>query len=153
MKEIHFRTAEPNDLPILLSFEQGIITAERPFDPTLDKDPLHYYDLGKYIEAEDVEIILATHKNEIVGSCYVKKAKAKAYVDHEFYAYLGFVFVQPDFRGQGISGNLVNKAKEWALANDLNELRLEVYEENTAAIRSYQKAGLKKHMVEMRIGL
>ena len=39
------RQARHTDLDTLFRFEQGVITAERPFDPTLKKDPIHYYDL------------------------------------------------------------------------------------------------------------
>jgi hypothetical protein len=35
--------AELEDLNILLEFEQGIITAERPYDPTRRK--INYYDI------------------------------------------------------------------------------------------------------------
>lgn len=35
MHQIIIRKAHANDLEKLLEFEQGIITAERPFDPTL----------------------------------------------------------------------------------------------------------------------
>jgi hypothetical protein len=35
MSTINIREAKLEDLNILLEFEQGIITAERPYDPTL----------------------------------------------------------------------------------------------------------------------
>ena len=35
MSKINIRKARLEDLNILLEFEQGIITAERPYDPTL----------------------------------------------------------------------------------------------------------------------
>ena len=49
MSTIQFRVANLTDLPILLQFEQGIITAERPFDPTLKPDPISYYNLEELI--------------------------------------------------------------------------------------------------------
>lgn len=42
MQTITIRKAHPNDLEKLLEFEQGIITAERPFDPTLKAEKTHY---------------------------------------------------------------------------------------------------------------
>jgi hypothetical protein len=36
------RKATIDDLPVLLQFEQGIISAERPFDSTLLPDPISY---------------------------------------------------------------------------------------------------------------
>ena len=37
---IKVRKAEVADLPILLTFEQGVIAAERPFDQTLQSNKL-----------------------------------------------------------------------------------------------------------------
>jgi hypothetical protein len=38
MSTINIREAKLEDLNILLEFEQGIITAERPYDPTLQEE-------------------------------------------------------------------------------------------------------------------
>ena len=45
MEEIIIRKATLNDIEILRRFEQGVISAERPFDPTLKKGDIFYYDL------------------------------------------------------------------------------------------------------------
>ena len=49
MSDIIIRDARLEDLPVLLEFEQGIVTAERPFDPTLAADPISYYDIKRLI--------------------------------------------------------------------------------------------------------
>ena len=46
------RPATIKDLPVLLEFEQGIITAERPFNCTLKEGEIHFYDLKKLIESD-----------------------------------------------------------------------------------------------------
>jgi hypothetical protein len=51
MSTINIREAELEDLNILLEFEQGIITAERPYDPTKE-GKINYYDIRKMIIAE-----------------------------------------------------------------------------------------------------
>ena len=149
MKPI-IRIAKPEDLPTLLQFEQGIITVERPFDTTLRKGHINYYDIEALMESKGAEVIVAEVNGEVVGSAYVKLKKALPYLDHEDYAYLGFMFVKPVFRGQGINKLIIERLYDWAKANDLREVRLEVYEENAAAIHAYDKAGFKKHMVLMR---
>ncbi|MEO6980937.1 MAG: hypothetical protein ABI113_21255, partial [Mucilaginibacter sp.] len=68
MSDITTRAALPADLDILLSFEQGIIEAERPFDSTLKDGEIHYYDLGQMIIALDVEVIVAELDGEVIGS-------------------------------------------------------------------------------------
>ena len=151
MSSIQFRTATVEDLPILLQFEQGIITAERPFDPTLKPDPISYYDLKALIISDKSEVIVALNNGEIAASGYAKILKGKSYHKHNNYAYLGFMFVKPEYRGKGIIQGIVEELKRWSLANNLNEIRLEVYDDNDAAIRAYEKANFKKHMIEMRM--
>ena len=49
MKDLIIRSGRIEDLPVLLSFEQGIIKTEREFDPYLKEDPISYYDLKAMI--------------------------------------------------------------------------------------------------------
>jgi len=49
MDNMVIRPAVHNDLQKLEEFEQGVIKAERPFDHTLNPDPIHYYNLEKLI--------------------------------------------------------------------------------------------------------
>ncbi|GGI56938.1 GNAT family N-acetyltransferase [Winogradskyella haliclonae] len=151
MKVIQFRTAILEDLPILYQFEQGIITAERPFDSTLKPDPINYYDLKELILSDKAEVVVAHIDDKIIASGYAKILNGKPYHKHDEYAYLGFMFVESEYRGKGIIQSIVDKLKEWALTKGLKEIRLEVYDDNDAAIRAYEKSNFKKHMVEMRM--
>lgn len=138
------------DLPVLYDFEQGIVEVERPWDPTLQEDHINYYDIKAMILSDAAEVKVATAGDEIVGSGYVKIKKALPYQRYKQYAYVGFMYVKPNYRGQGISDMIIESLTEWAQANNLTELRLNVYQDNDSAIRAYEKSGLKKHMIEMR---
>lgn len=151
MKEIQVRPAHLEELPTLLEFEQGIITFERPFDPTLANDPISYYDIKEMIGSENAEVIVAVVDDKIVASAYAKIVEAKPYFKHSQYAYLGFMFVKPDFRGRGINRKIIENLNLWAKSKNLTEVRLQVYDENDSAVRAYEKAGFKKYMVTMRM--
>lgn len=153
MSEVIFRPAILEDLETLKGFEQGIIKAERPFNSTLKEGDISYYDLGELIKAEDAEVIVGTIDNEVVCSASVIIRDAKPYFKHEQYAYLGFMFVKPAFRGRGINKGIIAELKNWAKTHGITETRLTVYTENEAAIKAYEKAGFEKLIVEMRLGL
>lgn len=153
MNSIKIRKAKLEDLSILLEFEQGIITAERPYDPTLKEDKIHYYDIEKMILAHDVEVLVAEIDTIIVGSGYARIAVAKPYLNHKNYAYLGFMFTDLKYRGKGVNSKIIQALKNWCLSLDINELRLDVYNDNPSAIKAYEKAGFKKHLINMRLGL
>jgi len=152
MAEIILRPATLNDLDTLLSFEQGIITAERPFDPTLKPGHINYYDIAAMITAPDVEVVVACAGAEIIGSAYARIETSKIYLKHSRHAYLGFMFVKPKYRGQGINQLIINYLKGWAISNNITELRLEVYNDNLPAIKAYEKVGFQKLLILMRIG-
>ncbi len=151
MSEFIVRPATQEDLKVLLTFEQGVITAERPMDPTLAPDPISYYDISEMIASDNSEVAVAVYRNEVVASGYAKIKKALPYLNHEFYSYLGFMYTKPEFRGKGLNKLIVDELLKWSAGKGLNEVRLTVYDDNPAAIRAYEKVGFKKHLIEMRI--
>lgn len=152
MKEhIIVREAQKIDLPVLLQCEQEIIAAERPFDPTIRNETVTYYNLLDLMKSPRALVLVACDKDKIVATGYALEKPARHYLDHEVYAYLGFMYTDPEYRGQGINGAIMDRLKKWALSKGLTELRLTVYNDNEPAIKAYEKVGFKKHIIEMRV--
>lgn len=147
------RSATINDLPVLLEFEQGIIKTERPFDITLDEDPIHYYDLAQLILSPEAEVVVAEENGEIIGSGYAKIKEAEPFLNHERYVYLGFMFVKEEYRGKGINKLVLDTLLHWARQQGLSEIRLQVYAENLPAQNAYLKAGFQPYMLVMRMDI
>lgn len=151
MEQFRVRKASLEDLEILLDFEQGVIAAERPFDPTIKKGQVCYYDLREMLLDDKVEVVVVEHESKIVGSGYAHIKAARPYLDHEVYAYLGFMYTSPEFRGKGVNGMIIEALKEWTVDRGIKEIRLTVYTDNLAAIKAYEKVGFQKHLTEMRM--
>jgi ribosomal protein S18 acetylase RimI-like enzyme len=147
------RTATRDDLKTLKAFEQGIVAAERPYDHTLKPDPVSYYDIGELIDSDDAEVAVVEVDGQLVASGYARTKESKSYVQDTYHAYLGFMYVHSDFRGQGLNKLLMAHFFKWAKAKGLPEVRLTVYSGNTPAISAYEKAGFTQHIVEMRLNL
>lgn len=150
---IFIRSARASDLATLLEFEQGIIEAERPYDHTLKPDPISYYDIGEMIEDDDAEVAVAETDGRLVGSGYVKRTRSRHYVEPSHHAFIGFLYVDPDYRGRGINKLVLDHLFAWARANDLPEVHLTVYPNNAPAIRAYEKVGFEPYILEMRLNL
>ncbi len=150
---ISIRTATLSDLETLLRFEQEVIEAERPLDPFLGDDDLHYYNIPALIKAKNSHLIVAISNEELVGSGYVRLKKSKHYHRNPQHGYIGFMFVKLSFRGQRISNLILESLKKWAVKKDLNELRLDVYNNNTSALKSYERFGFKKGLVNMKMDI
>ena len=153
MGNIIIRKASLNDLPTLLRFELGVIAAERPLDSTLKKGDIHYYDIKSMINSPDVELLVAVTGLEIIGCGYARIENAKPYLQHQQHAYLGFMYVDPAYRGKGVNKKIIAALKQWSLSRHITEMRLDVYYENPSAIKAYEKAGFSKYMIAMRMGL
>lgn len=153
MENLSVREATLNDLSILKEFEQEIIKAERPFDPTIRLTPVSYYSLEEMIVNDESCVVVAEVDDEIVGSGSARIKRARHYLDHQEYAYLGFMFTKPEFRGKGINKQIIDLLFKWAEKQGLTEVRLTVYQDNLAAIRAYEKTGFKSHLNEMRLRL
>ncbi len=151
---MNIRSANKNDLGVLLEFEQEIIMAERPFNTTLKEGEIHFYDLRQLINDENAKVVVAQIDNEIIGSGYAEiRDEIDAFVKHTRFAYLGFMYVRPAYRGRGVVKAIIENLNEWSVSKGINEIRLKVYDENATAKKAYQKLGFKSHMLEMRMGI
>ncbi len=150
MAEIVTRRATLSDLGILLKFEQAMIEAERPFDSSIRTgEDVRYYDLEALIASPDAELVVAEIENELIGSGYARIESSDAYFRHRQHSYLGFMYVVPEHRGKGVNKKILEALETWSAVKGVLEMRLEVYTENAAAIRAYEKSGYAVNIVQM----
>jgi len=89
MDNLLLRDAVLEDLPFLKEFEQEIIKAERPFDPTIRQDPVSYYDLIQKIIECLKEWAVRQGLNEVRLTVYHDNIPAiKAYEKSGFKSHL-----------------------------------------------------------------
>ena len=147
---IKIRKAELKDLDTLRLLEQGVIQYERPFAPTLKKDPIQYYNLENLIQREDAEVLVASIDGEIIGSGYALIKNSSPVKKPAQYVHLGFMYVSPTFRGKGINGKIMDQLTKWGKERNLTEFQLDVYAENESAIKAYAKKGFHPYLLKMR---
>jgi ribosomal protein S18 acetylase RimI-like enzyme len=150
---VTIREATIDDLKTLLDFEQGLIDAERPMDITLKREETKYYDLLYMIKEPTIYLVVAEIDGEQVGCGYARIIKARQCFQYEQFSYLGFMFTKPEHRGKGVNQKVMDALYDWSRSQGVNEVRLEVYPNNPAAIKAYQKSGMKECLVTMRIDL
>jgi len=147
---MEIREAKVEEIDQLKMMEQGIVRYERPFAPNLKDDPIEYYDLRDFIQREDAHVLVALIDGEIVGSGYALIKNSKPYIKYEQHAYLGFMYVEPKFRGQGIIGKIIDQLIEWGKKKNMTEFQLDVYAENESALNAYKKRKFKPDLLKMR---
>ena len=147
------RKAKPEDFPVLMEFMKGLVDAERPMDPTIKDGNVLYYDLSEIMKNEDSDLYVVELSNELVASGYAKIKEDRPYLKHDKQGYLGFMFVPEKHRGKGYNKLIMDVLLKWCKARNIDEIRLDVYEDNPSAIRAYEKVGLKKHLINMRMNI
>jgi len=147
------RKATLEDLPILLDFEQRLIEAERPMDPSIGEDPISYYSISGFIKGNLSDVYVVEIKDEIVASGYALIKGDRPYLKHSKIGYLGFMFVPKEHRGNGYNQLVLDALLAWCKQRNVIEIRLDVYAVNQPALRAYEKAGFKKNMISMRLSL
>jgi GNAT superfamily N-acetyltransferase len=145
------RPATLADLAILFTFEQGIVQTERVFDTTIKEGEVHYYDLAKMIDDENVQVLVIETNSEIVASGFVQILDAKLYNKFGKYSSFRFMYVKETHRNKGLNKMILDGLIEWSDSKNIKEIKLNVYDENTPALNAYLKAGFKKTMVEMHL--
>jgi GNAT superfamily N-acetyltransferase len=154
MDQVNVRRANPADLEVLLGFEQAIIEAERPFDATIRTgENVRYYDLAALVSSADAEVVVVELDSTIIGTGYARIEESDQYLRHRKHSYLGFMYVVPEHRGKGVNKKIIDSLETWSRSRGITEMQLEVYVENTAAIRAYEKSGYTGLILQMRKGL
>ena len=147
------RKATEKDLPVLMEFMKGLVEVERPMDPTIKDGPIVYYDLSELITNDESDVFVVELNNELVASGYAKIKDDRPYLKHKKQGYLGFMFVPEKHRGNGYNKLIMDALLKWCKDRNISEIRLDVYHDNPSAIRAYEKVGLKKHLITMRMNL
>lgn len=150
-KNPRIREAHIDDLPTLLAFEQALIAYERPLTPTIKEGEISYYNIEAYIQDPEICVLVATVEDTVIASGYALVKQSAHYKKTTHFAYLGFMYTLPAFRGNGINQLIINQLMQWAAERNLTEVQLEVFAENKSAIRAYEKVGFRSDLIAMRI--
>lgn len=145
------RAAVLTDLPHLQKFEQGVVEAERPYSPHLRPGPAAYYDLPGLIASPDAELVVAEANGQLIGCGFARIDTQETYFAPAKICYLGFMYLEPDFRGMGLISKVFEALAAWSRSRAVDEFTLNVYAQNESAIKAYQKLGFKANMTEMRL--
>ena len=153
MKNLILRKAGLKDRSTLLNLEQKVIEAERPFDSAIKPANTIYYDMDNLLQSQNSYLVVAELNDEIIGTGYAQIRTSKGSANHAKHSYLGFMYVSPNHRGLGINKKIIAKLMDWSKGQGVHDYYLDVYVDNIAAIRAYEKTGFVKSMVSMKMNV
>jgi ribosomal protein S18 acetylase RimI-like enzyme len=148
---LKFREAELGDLDQLYALEQEVVEAERPFNSSIKTGHPTYYDIEALLSGIDACLLVAENGGKIAATGYAQIRSSKASLDHDYHAYLGFMYVSPMLRGQGVNQRIIGMLTAWSQTQGVNDCYLDVYSGNASAIKAYEKIGFEASIIEMKL--
>ncbi|WP_172565326.1 GNAT family N-acetyltransferase/peptidase C39 family protein [Vibrio navarrensis] len=122
-----FRVAKMTDLDALNRLEKELFTGDR----------IAPRQMKRFIQSEHAVLLVADSGQQLAGYALLLFHQGTQL------SRLYSIAVRPDFRGQKIAQSLIELCERSAIEQGFTTLRLEVREDNTAAINLYQKLGYK----------
>lgn len=153
MTDYQLREASLEDLARLLKLEQNIIDSERPYYSFIKATDVTYYDIDNLIRSPESRVVLVESDNEVVGCGYAQIRASKPCHTHSHHCYLGFIYLEPDYRGKALGQRVIDDLTHWGKEQGLAHFHLDVFTENESAIRAYEKAGFSKVTTMMELVL
>ena len=140
-------------MPILAFGKAPIVTMmlREIFNNSIRAEGATYYDLEGLIASDDAHLLVAELDDDIVACGYARIDASKPAFVHTEHCYLGFMYVSPGQRGKGLNGVIMERLMAWSTERGVNDFYLDVYSDNAAAIRAYEKLGFVTHKVEMKL--
>lgn len=130
-----------------------LIQSERQFNRNIRENYVVSGWFEKVFNEENNVIFVAKFDGVIVGYVYCKIISSDngPTVEHE--ALIDGLFVEENFRKQGIASALLKKAKEWARTMNVKYLFLNVLDKNKDAMRLYYKNDFEDFEKKLRLEL
>ena len=153
MEAVKLRKALLSDDPLLLEFEQKVLATERPYNSAIKLTAAYYYDLEVLLTSTKSYLAIAEVADTVVGSGYAQIRESKQSLTHDFYSYLSFMYVAPEYRGRGINKSIIKSLIQWSKKHGISACYLDIYGENKAAIQAYEKVGFVTSMIKMKLNL
>lgn len=90
--------------------------------------------------------VVAVDGDKVVGACDIRAGESKGFTH---VGRLG-MFVRREWRGQGIGRQLLTACLSLAKEGKLERIELQVFADNTAAIRLYESVGFRREGLKAR---
>lgn len=151
MTNLVIREARLADMPTLLKYEQGVIEYERTLNADIRKEDVKYYNIKSLITGRNSVVFVGEVDGKIIATGYALIKEGLTQFTYNKYTYLGFMYVLPEYRGKGVNAKIIDAAMDWSKTREVDLLRLEVYSQNSSAIKAYKKLGFETEIQDMKL--
>ena len=155
LPSLAIRPAAPADLQAVGRLGALLVRTHHDFDPdrfiaaTPQTEPAYGSFLGRQLDEPNIVILVAERDGEVVGYTYAG-VEGNDYMSLRGPAGVLYdIVVDPDHRGHGVGGALLEATLEALEAKGAPRVVLSTAERNEPAQRLFARAGFRRTMIEM----
>lgn len=142
--------ALPEDEPSVLALVERLVAFGPP--PWRDPQQMVRIDRQRIARAlrsagDDPLVLVVTVEDTMAG--FVHLHSLTDHYNESPHGHVSDLVVAPGLEGMGIGRQLLDAARNWAIANRFGWLTISVFEENDRALALYERAGFKRDMLRL----
>lgn len=152
--ETELRSAETSDIVRIQELNAKLSEMEaEEHDSTIDpewcltEEAANWY--RKRINQGNGFAVVAQEDQTVIGYAIGATGSAEEFRTTDTLAELETMYLQPEYRGQGIGTRLLEEFKDWADNQDADRLRVEASAQNKGAIRFYRDNGFEDYTITL----
>ena len=149
---MNIRLAEDQDREII----QSLISRQRAFHARLRPDLFKITwteeeEVSGWMGQEDRCALLAENQGKAIGFILLEALETKPllFLVKKRFVYINEIFVEEEWRHNGVGRALMEAAQKWALRREIPLLRLSVLADNKDAVAFYASLGFSPFMMSM----
>ena len=130
--------------------KKKLIRSESKFNNNIDQEFKVNNWFENFYNENTNAIFIAKNNEKIIGYVYVQITSVDDGPMKNKEALIDGLYIEEDYRAQGISKILMNKAEEWAKENGVKYLYVNVLEENSRAVNLYKKLNFNSFEMKLK---
>lgn len=144
MDKFNFRRAVDRDYDVINKFNQALFDYHKNVCPEVfeyaEFEDYNYEDFLHEVSDDDKAWFVAEYDGNIVGAVlsYITADRF-----NQIFCYVDSLYVEPQFRNQGVASKLMSLVEDFSKKNGVNSLQLNVWVQNVAGMQFYKKLGLE----------
>lgn len=127
-----------------------LILSEKNFNDNIKEEYIIKDYFKNFYDKENRKIFIALEDDKIVGYIYIKITSFSESPEKDIEALIDGLYVLEEYRGRNIATMLIEKAKSWAIDNNVKYISLNVLEKNEIAKKLYFKLGFETFSINLR---
>lgn len=141
------RKADFTDIDVLQLFGKELHLVEKEFEPGLkyseDESRVRY--LKQLNNPLALFLIVEDDTKKPLGYLYAHAEEAD--VHDQLECNLEVIYLIPESRGKGLSNQLIQSCIDWAKKNHITKIKTEIFAQNTASRKAFEKNGFDPYLL------